>query len=128
MGIFDRKSITRNEQDILNRNVATENVDGITFSGVDATSINVTDGGAIGGIRDTALGALRANEGGLRSSLDFGRNALLTVGAAFENAGQQTQRVLETTTGKGPSVLTDNTIKIGILAAAVAFVIVKMRK
>lgn len=127
MGLFDRKSITQQQQDIINRNVAVEDTSGVTIAGSERVSVNLTDAGAIGGIRDTALGAIKANQGGLRESLDFGRNALLGVGAAFEQAGAQTQRVLETTTGKGPSVITDNTIKFGIVAAAVALVVINMR-
>lgn len=101
MGLFDRKSTTTNETLIENRNIAAEGVDGPFIA--NSQGVTITDAGAIGGIRDTALGAISANQRGLDASLDFGRNALLAVGSAFEQAGAQTQRVLETTTGGSPA-------------------------
>ena len=119
MGFFDRKSVTQNQQDILNRNVAAE-IDGGGLSVVGSENVNITDGGAISGIENTARNAIAANQGIVGESLDFGRDSLLAIGAAFEQAGLQTQKVLETTTGKGPSVITDNTVKFGLAASVVA--------
>lgn len=126
MGFFDRKSVVTNEQDILNRNVAAENLEGVSVVG--SENVNVLDGGAIGGIQHTAENAINANSGLVGESLDFGRNSLLAVGAAFETAANQTQRVLETTTGKGPSIITENTIKFGIAALVVAVAVFAFRK
>lgn len=128
MGLFDRKSTTTNLQDITNRNVAIEGTEGLTIAG--SENVNVLDGGAIGGIRNTALAAISANRGLVDESLDFGKVALLGVGSAFEQAGAQTQRVLETTTGKSPSIISENTVKFGIAAAVVAvglFVLMKRK-
>ena len=101
MGLFDRKSVKQTTQNITNRNTAVEDVDGIVFA--NSENVSVTDGGAISGIQEVARQAISANQGGLSASLDFGRDALLGVGAAFEQAGNQVQRVLETTTGGSPA-------------------------
>jgi len=122
MGFFDRKSTTTNQQDILNRNVAAENLDGLSIVG--SENVRVLDGGAIGGIENTARNAILANAGLVDESLDFGRTALLATGAAFETAGNQVQRVLETQTGRSPTTLTaldfkNNAVKYTAVAAAV---------
>jgi len=126
MGFFDRKSTTTNLQDITNRNIAAENLSGLSVIG--SENVRVLDGGAIGGIQETARQAILANRGLAGESLDFGRTALLGVGAAFEQAGNQTQKIFETATGKGPSIITENTIKFGIAAAVVAAGIYFFRK
>lgn len=128
MGLFDRKSTTTNLQEITNRNTAVESSGGVTVAG--SENVNVLDGGAIGGIENTAIQAIRSNQGLVDESLDFGKVALLGVGSAFEQAGAQTQRVLETTTGQGPSIISENTVKFGIAAAVVAvglFVLMKRK-
>ena len=117
MGLFDRKSTTTNLQDITNRNIAAENLNGQSVIG--SENVNILDGGAISGIANVARNAIDNNRGLASESLDFGRTSLLSVGAAFEQAGNATQKIFETATGRGPSVLTDDTVKIGVVALAI---------
>lgn len=125
MGFFDRNT-TENKQFVENRNNAVEDTSGNTIVG--SENVNVLDGGAIGGIENTAIQAIRANQGIVSESLDFGVASLLSVGSAFEQAGAQVQRVLETTTGGAPTSanpltrfdIQNNAIKFSAVAVAVA--------
>jgi hypothetical protein len=134
MGLFSTKKNTTT-QEIENRNSAIEDITGgVVISG--SEKVQITDGGAFGSITETTNAALDANRRGLSDALDFGELSLLSVGSAFEQAGSQVQRVLETTTGGSPSSSSPVTrfdiqrdaVRFGALAIAVVVGFYVIRK
>lgn len=94
-------STTETTTNVTSRSAALEDIDGIgVVGGEGAVNVSVLDGGAIDDAfyfaERTGLAAQETARAGIDQALDFGRAAVVAVGAAGEQASRQQSSALDT--------------------------------